>query len=99
MAKNIKMNIINQRHIRTLTYSHYVMEQLFQNVRDEIVGNLKTKYKETDLFKLYQTTDLANIDSSQPELSKKLPSLLKLRNALYSKEFREFVSKVTGCQN
>ena len=72
-------------------------EQLFQNVRDEIVGNLKTKYKETDLFKLYQTTDLANIDSSQPELSKKLPSLLKLRNALYSKEFREFVSKVTGC--
>jgi prolyl 3-hydroxylase /prolyl 3,4-dihydroxylase len=72
-------------------------ESLFQNVRDEIVGNLKTKYKETDLFKLYQTTDLANIDSSQPELSNKLPSLLKLRDALYSKKFREFVSKVTGC--
>ena len=72
-------------------------EALFESVRDEIVGNLRTKYKETDLFKLYQTTDLANIDSSQPELSRKLPSLLKLRDALYSKKFREFVSRVTGC--
>ena len=72
-------------------------EALFESVRNEIVGNLRTKYKETDLFKLYQTTDLANIDSSQPELSRKLPSLLKLRDALYSKKFREFVSRVTGC--
>ena len=55
--------------------------------------------QETDLFKLYQTTDLANLGESQPELSKKLPTLMRLRKALYSDEFRRFVSEVTGCEN
>ena len=74
-------------------------EALFESVRDEIVGNLRTKYKETDLFKLYQTTDLANIDASQPELSRKLPSLLKLRDALYSKNFASLYQELLGVQH
>ena len=83
-------------------YPHCVFDPIcnkeaFARVRDEIVENLETKYKETDLFKLYQTTDLASIDDTQPELAAKLPTLLKLRDQLYSKEFRQLISDVTGC--
>eukprot|EP00045_Choanoeca_perplexa_P016310 m.218754 g.218754 ORF g.218754 m.218754 type:complete len:574 (+) comp17223_c0_seq2:97-1818(+) len=83
-------------------YPHCVFKPLcpdaiLKEVRDEIIGNLETKFKETDLFKLYQTTDLANVDQSNPELAAKLPTLLKLRDALYAPEFREFISNITGC--
>ena len=37
-----------------------------ETVRDEVVTHLTSTFKETDLFKLYQTTDLANLDESQP---------------------------------
>ena len=83
-------------------YPHAVLPELcreehFEKVKTEIVQNLKTNFKETDLFKFFQTTDLANVDASQPELAAKLPALLELRKALYSREFRDFVSSVTGC--
>lgn len=32
-----------------------------EDVKNEIISNLEITFKETDLFKLYQTTDLANI--------------------------------------
>ena len=52
-------------------------------VRTEIVevlgGPKYTKYKETDLFKLYQTTDLANIGTTDSELAARLPELMTLR--------------------
>jgi hypothetical protein len=41
-------------------------------VKDEIVANVPSTFKETDLFKLYQTTDLANIDSTQPDVAVKV---------------------------
>ena len=80
-----------------LSFPKFANEELFANVRDEIKA-LNVKFKETDLFKLYQTQDLANITpETQPELASKLPNLIKLRNALYSKEFRQFISSITGC--
>eukprot|EP01147_Barroeca_monosierra_P008427 gene8427-10216_t len=93
---------LRKTYITATPYPHLVFDPIcdkshFTKVRDEIVENLETKYKETDLFKLYQTTDLANIDETQPELSKKLPTLLELRDQLYSQEFRDFISDVTGC--
>ena len=54
-----------------------------------------TDFKETDLFKVYQTGELANLDLDA-KLSKKMPELMALRSALYSNEFRDFVSKITG---
>eukprot|EP00055_Hartaetosiga_balthica_P009233 m.36338 g.36338 ORF g.36338 m.36338 type:complete len:584 (-) comp6661_c0_seq1:185-1936(-) len=83
-------------------YNYCVFPQLcvkekIEAVRDEVIGNLDTKFKETDLFKLYQTTDLANLDETDPELATKLPSMLELRDAIYSKRFREFVSNISGC--
>eukprot|EP00049_Salpingoeca_infusionum_P026021 m.23237 g.23237 ORF g.23237 m.23237 type:complete len:575 (+) comp8466_c1_seq1:224-1948(+) len=91
-----------EQYVTNGPYPHCVFQEIckkevIEGVRDEIVGTLETTFKETDLFKLYQTTDLANIDQTQPELAAKLPTLIKLREALYSEECRSFVSYVTGC--
>ena len=69
---------------------------LLRSVRDEIIENVEATYKETDLFKMLQTGDLANLDKLDPESAAKLPSLYALRDAIYSKEFRQFVTDVTG---
>jgi len=47
-------------------------------------------------FKLYQTTDFANVDRNDPATGGKMPNLLALRDSLYSQEFREFVEQVTN---
>ena len=46
---------------------------------------------------MYQTGDLASLSYLTKEQIALLPNLLKLRNALYSPEFRAFVRRVTGC--
>lgn len=66
-------------------------------VREEIITNLQATYKETDLFKVFQTGDLANIDQQDEQHATKLPGLLALRAALYSQQFRQLVRDVTGC--
>lgn len=83
-------------------YTHLALRDLFnpaalRQVREEIINNLQATYKETDLFKVFQTGDLANIDAADPEHASKLATLLALRGAIYSEEFRQFVRDVTGC--
>ncbi|KAJ3812019.1 nuclear protein [Lentinula aff. lateritia] len=72
-------------------------DDLLKRVKDECLGELSFTEKETDIYKVNQTGDLASLnylDSSQLSL---LPNLLKLRDALYSPEFRAFLQSVTGC--
>mmetsp|Transcript_14009 Transcript_14009/g.46001 ORF Transcript_14009/g.46001 Transcript_14009/m.46001 type:complete len:567 (+) Transcript_14009:37-1737(+) len=78
------------------TLSPLCADGFLREVRDELVTHLTATFKETDLFKVLQTGDLAGIDEGS-ELGKKMPSLMALRAALYSREFRSFVSEVTGC--
>jgi len=70
---------------------------LLRKVRDEIIESVEATYKETDLFKMLQTGDLANMDRLDADSAAKLPTLLALRDAIYSPEFRQFVTDVTGC--
>ena len=65
-------------------------------VRNEIIDNIEATYKETDLFKMLQTGDLANLDALDPASAAKLPGLLRLRDAIYSPQFRAFISGITG---
>ena len=65
-------------------------------VREEIINNIEATYKETDLFKMFQTGDLANMDALDRDSAAKLPTVLRLRDALYAPEFRAFISEVTG---
>lgn len=66
-----------------------------RNVRSEI-QNLSFTPKETDIYKIHQSGDLANLDGLDDSSLKLLPSLLTLRDAMYSSDFRNYLSHVTG---
>lgn len=112
-------------------YPHCVIENVlepsyFSALREEMIANLSSTFKETDLFKLYQTGDLANLDPNDEELvcsvlrsirmnsvlvsspllcvspvrvfqASRLPNLIALRAAIYSPEFRSYLSQLAGC--
>ena len=69
---------------------------LLRAVRTEIQGNLSFTPKETDIYKIHQSGDLANLDGLDDSSLKLLPSLLTLRDALYSSAFRSYLSDITG---
>ncbi|KAI8989494.1 Oxoglutarate and iron-dependent oxygenase degradation C-term-domain-containing protein [Pilobolus umbonatus] len=76
---------------------HLVNDELLKKVYKEITSHLHFTLKETDIYKVNQTGDLANLDGLPENELKQLTHLFELRNAIYSDEFRNFVSKVTDC--
>ena len=85
-------------------YKYIVLSPLCNNermrlVHEEAKNNMTATFKETDLFKVYQTGDLATIDSSDPVKQKQYRHLLSLRDSIYSKDFRDFISQVMGCDD
>ena len=74
-----------------------VNEDLLKRARNEIVEELHFTEKETDIYKVNQTGDLANLDGLSEEEAGRLKSLMELRNAIYSDEFRDWIRRVTGC--
>ncbi|KAI0136547.1 Oxoglutarate and iron-dependent oxygenase degradation C-term-domain-containing protein [Xylariales sp. AK1849] len=83
-------------------YKHSVIHELINDkllraVRDEIKDNVSFTPKETDIYKIHQSGDLANLDGLDDEALSKLPSLLALRDAMYSQSFRDYVAHITGC--
>eukprot|EP00603_Paraphysomonas_imperforata_P004548 CAMPEP_0114423178 /NCGR_PEP_ID=MMETSP0103-20121206/6010_1 /TAXON_ID=37642 ORGANISM="Paraphysomonas imperforata, Strain PA2" /NCGR_SAMPLE_ID=MMETSP0103 /ASSEMBLY_ACC=CAM_ASM_000201 /LENGTH=708 /DNA_ID=CAMNT_0001591823 /DNA_START=53 /DNA_END=2179 /DNA_ORIENTATION=+ len=88
-------------HDQSEPYNHLVLDPLYdpeklRQVHEEVKNNMTATYKETDLFKLFQTGELGNI-TPDDELGQKMPELLKLRESIYSQEFRTFVQNITGC--
>lgn len=80
-------------------YKHGVIpklmnDSLLRQVRQEIIDNLHFTKKETDIYKVFQTGDLRNLSGLGAEELARLPSLHKLRDALYSKPFREHLAYV-----
>jgi Rps23 Pro-64 3,4-dihydroxylase Tpa1-like proline 4-hydroxylase len=73
-----------------------IQESLLRSVRQEITTHIHFTLKETDIYRIHQSGDLANLSRLDAESLKHLPSLVRLRNALYSAEFREWVAAVTG---
>ena len=69
---------------------------LLRSVRSEIRQSLSFTPKETDIYRIHQSGDLANLDGLDDSSLKLLPSLLKLRDALYSPSFRDHLSSITG---
>ncbi|KAI9793992.1 MAG: hypothetical protein M1835_006861 [Candelina submexicana] len=98
-------DVVLQQHRDQYTqsqpYKHGVIQDLLaptllRNVRSEIQGNLSFTPKETDIYKIHQSGDLANLDGLDDSSLRLLPSLLALRDALYSPNFRDYLSTVTG---
>ena len=73
-----------------------VDDQLLRNVRNEIREHISFTPKETDIYKIHQSGDLANLDGLDDAALKRLPSLLTLRDSLYSSAFRKYLSSITG---
>lgn len=71
-------------------------DSLLRNVRSEIQENVHFTPKETDIYRIHQSGDLANLDGLDDDALSKLPSLLKLRDALYSPAFRKYVASITN---
>ncbi|PPJ53008.1 hypothetical protein CBER1_11335 [Cercospora berteroae] len=76
--------------------SELMNDDLLRSVRSEITQNIHFTPKETDIYKIHQSGDLANLDGLPASALEKLPSLLKLRDALYGEDFRKWVSEVSG---
>uniref|UniRef100_A0A7S1BNJ9 Prolyl 4-hydroxylase alpha subunit domain-containing protein n=1 Tax=Corethron hystrix TaxID=216773 RepID=A0A7S1BNJ9_9STRA len=87
----------------------FLEEGVLENVRNEIIQNVKANFKESDLFRVYQSIDLGNLppvsnddtDSAafsdeMLSLASKMPTLMSLKAALFSQEFRFFVEKLCG---
>ncbi|KAJ5247827.1 Prolyl 3-4-dihydroxylase ofd1 [Penicillium chermesinum] len=90
-----------EAYAKSSPYFHGVIHPLIEpsllrSVRDEIQEHLSFTEKETDIYKIFQSGDLANLDGLDDASLSKLPSLLKLRDAMYSARFREYLSSVTG---
>lgn len=76
--------------------SDLIEPSLLRHVREEIQENLSFTPKETDIYKIHQSGDLANLDGLDDSALDRLPSLLTLRNALYSPAFRSYLSAITA---
>ncbi|KAI1172826.1 Oxoglutarate and iron-dependent oxygenase degradation C-term-domain-containing protein [Nemania sp. FL0916] len=90
-----------QDYASSSPYKHGVIHELIDDkllraVRDEIKDNVVFTPKETDIYKIHQSGDLANLDGLGDDALAKLPSLLALRDAMYSQDFRDYVAQVTG---
>lgn len=93
---------IKNYHDTSGPYKHIVIDNFCTHNRmlsifDEVKSNMNATFKETDLFKVYQTNDFGNLNPNDEVTRKNMPQILALREAIYAPKFREFVSRVTGC--
>ncbi|PWN31266.1 uncharacterized protein FA14DRAFT_128472 [Meira miltonrushii] len=91
-----------QSYTTSQPYRHSVIDgliddSLLRRARKEIIDELRFTEKETDIYKVNQTGDLANLDGLPIEEAKRLENVLRVRNAIYSDEFRSWLEHVTGC--
>lgn len=95
------LNKYTKEYAESEPYKHGVIsslinDDLLRSVRNEIKENVHFTPKETDIYKIYQSGDLANLDGLDDGALEKLPSLLRLRDAMYSSSFRKYVATITG---
>lgn len=82
------------------SYKHGVIcpllsDSLLRKVRQEVLENISFTPKETDIYRIEQSGDLANLDGLEEDALRRLPSLKTLRDAMYSEKSRNFLSQVT----
>ncbi len=96
------LNKYTSQYASSTPYRHSVISELvddalLRKVRSEVKANVHFTPKETDIYKIHQSGDLANLDGLDDEALAKLPSLLGLRDGLYSQAFRDYISHITNC--
>ncbi|EMG46984.1 TPA1 Prolyl 3 [Candida maltosa Xu316] len=94
---DLKHQISDSEPYRWGSISNLIDDTLLRQVRKEVLSEIAFTKKETDIYKVFQSGDLANLSGLDWDDLSRLPSLFKLRAGIYSQEFRDVVSKVTGC--
>ncbi|KAI9340184.1 Oxoglutarate and iron-dependent oxygenase degradation C-term-domain-containing protein [Zopfochytrium polystomum] len=92
---------LRAQYLASTPYRHALLPALFtpsllRSARQECLTHLHATHKETDIYRVLQTGDLANLDGLPAAEARLLPSLRRLRDALYSRTFRRFVERVCG---
>lgn len=90
----------NDEYETSQPYKHVLLKDVCEDrflsqVLRELETHVTLSFKETDLFKVLQSVDLASLDTIEGR--KKCANLAKLRDALYSDTFRRVVERMTGC--
>ncbi|ODV64820.1 Fe II, 2-oxoglutarate-dependent dioxygenase [Hyphopichia burtonii NRRL Y-1933] len=93
----IQGEVADSQPYRWGTITELMDDTLLRQVRKEVLNEIAFTKKETDIYKVYQSGDLANLSGLNWDDLSRLPSLYKLRAAIYSEEFRDVISKITGC--
>ena len=96
-VKSLRKSIKESQPYRWGHFHHLFDDTLLRNVRKEVEKEIHFTLKETDIYKVFQSGDLANLSGLDWDDLSRLPSVFKLREALYSQEFRDLVSEVTQC--
>lgn len=87
--------------INASPFPHGRMEHLFDDgflrqVREELKSTSKVTFKESDLFRVYQSIDFATLVSPDNDKSMELPCLKTLQRTIYSSQYRHFIERVVG---
>ncbi|KAI5958581.1 NUA3 [Candida theae] len=93
----IQNQVKNSSPYKWGTIKDLIDDTLLRQVRKEVLSEIAFTKKETDIYKVFQSGDLANLSGLDWSDLSRLPSLYKLRSAIYSQEFRDVISKITGC--
>jgi len=64
--------VLRKQYLASSPYPHVVVSNVADDarlrlVRDEIIENIRATFKETDIYKMFQTGDLNNLDKLEPE--------------------------------
>lgn len=94
---DLQQEVAHSEPYRWGTVTELMDDSLLRSVRKEVLSEIAFTKKETDIYKVFQSGDLANLSGLDWSDLSRLPSLYKLRAAIYSEQFRDFISNVTGC--
>jgi len=97
------LNVLRQttlEYTRSSPYRHVCIdpvcdEDRLRKVLQELEAHLTLSFKETDLFKVLQSVDMASI--SPENVGDTCENLIALRDDLYSEKFRKSIQTITGC--
>jgi len=98
---------IHEKYKKSLPFPHSQILNVFRPdflvaCKEEIKSQTKVNFKESDLFRVYQSIDFANLDPERAKAMKldttKLTNVMELRDLLYSQEWRSFVEQCAGLE-
>ena len=94
--KTLHLDYINATPFPHGRIEHMFDDGFLKQVREELKSNSKVTFKESDLFRVYQSIDFATLVSADNDVSMELPCLKTLQRTIYSSQYRHFIERVVG---